>query len=109
MPRTKGSKNKKVIVKAKPLSNFKSLEVKETKTEVFEIGISKADIEAVIMKQTKNLCNFNATQQFEKQIITYDKKGNMFITLINPIDLPKIKETIIKVSNEKSTNSSDQK
>lgn len=85
MPRTKGSKNKKVIVKTQPLSNFKSMEVKVTRTQVFETAFTKKDIEELLKSKAKSLSKHLNNQEFETETIIYDKKGNIFVTLINPI------------------------
>ena len=88
MPRTKGSKNKKVVatkVKAASNSNFKSLEIKVVKTEIYQLGISKSDIEITLLERAKKEAHFFASQQFEKEELIYDKKRNIFITLTNPI------------------------
>jgi len=110
MGRKKGSTNKKVIVKVAKPTNFKSLEVKETKTEVFEVGISKGDIEMFLVQKAKKLSHFDITQTFESEKIVYDKKGNIFITLINPLDivLPKTKSELIN-ANGKSENITTEK
>ena len=102
MPRTKGSKNKKLITKVlKPLSNFESMKVEMTKTQIYHIGFSKKDIELLINMKARELCNHKMTE-FEAENVIYDKKGNAFVTLSNPIERVKIKD-------EKSTDTSTQK
>ncbi len=95
MPRTKGSKNKKLILinkgNLRSASNFKSMELKSTKTQIFQIAFSKSDIEEALKYKTRELAGYSMFE-FEKQEVVYDKKGNAFVTLTNPIMKETIKE-----------------
>jgi len=85
MPRTKGSRNKKLIVGQQvPTSNFKSMEVITTKTQLHKVAFSKSDIENLVKDKARELAGYKM-HQFEKEELVYDKKGNAFITLTNPI------------------------
>ena len=88
MSRTKGSKNKKATsaVLTTTENNKKTVVLSKqvVKTEVFELTISKYDIDEMIRKEAKILAGFTETQLFEDYEVKFNKQGDASITMTNP-------------------------
>jgi hypothetical protein len=82
MARPSGSKNKvnKELAFAAEFETGKTV----IKTEVYELMLSKGDIDKLIREKAKIVAGFDKEQPFEDYKVIY-KKGDAYITLVNPL------------------------
>ncbi len=81
MPRTKGSKNKKISDIPASTVNGASI----VKTQTIEVKLSKHTIEALIAGEAKKSAGFQEFQSFEKYTMKLDKQGTAHIVMVNPL------------------------
>lgn len=103
MARTKGSKNKVIAARAAVVD----LNDVVVKTELFELFISKDDIEEIIRKEAKTRAGFTSNQVFEDYKAVHTKTGGVRITMTNPLNLITNKDFVKGDDHNKIVNKID--